>query len=120
MSHHSAEGILNFQEQLMELMGAVENTDAILTGGSEAFVKDLLKLPKPRSEIKGSKHTHLVDSFSYKRNDDGSYTIGWGKYYGRMVERGTKYMKAQPHFKPLWNRNKEKYYKKMLEILKLD
>ena len=36
--------------------------------------------------------------------------IGWGKYYGPMVERGTIKMKSShPHLVPLWNRNSKRY-----------
>lgn len=82
--------------------------------GAQAFVEDLLKLPKPKSVVTKSGYTHLIDTFTYRRNK-GEIEVGWGKYYGPMVERGTKRMSAHPHLSTLWNQNKEKYYKKMLD-----
>ena len=37
--------------------------------------------------------------------------MGWGKYYGRMVEDGSVQMKkgGTPHLVPTWNRNSDKY-----------
>jgi HK97 gp10 family phage protein len=75
---------------------------------AKEFVNDLLKLPRPRSNIKKSKHTHLVNSFAYEKTAK-DVAVGWGKYYGRMVEEGTRKMKSQAHLVPLWNRNQEKY-----------
>ena len=43
--------------------------------------------------------------------------VGWGKYYGPMLEHGTRKMAARAHLKPLFERNKEKYYKKMTESI---
>lgn len=87
--------------------------DAIETGAKE-FVNDLLKLPKPRSEVKKPGYTHLVNTFALERAR-GEIKVGWGKYYGPMVERGTKKMAARAHLKPLFEQNKEKYYRKMTE-----
>lgn len=74
----------------------------------------MLKLPKPYSKITSANYTHLVDSFSYKRTKI-DVIVGWGKYYGPMVEDGTKKMKAQPHLRPEFERNKNKYYQKMIQ-----
>lgn len=65
-----------------------------------------------------SGYTHLVDSFSYKRDKTG-IDVGWGKYYGPMLEHGTKKMSAKAHLKPLFEQNKERYYKKMIAALDL-
>lgn len=91
----------------------VENPTEILLSGAKEFVNDLLKLSKPMSRIRKSGYTHLIDSFAY-RELKNEVEVGWGKYYGPMVEHGTSRMDANPHVYPLWNKNKEKYYKTML------
>ena len=55
----------------------------------------------------------MLDSVTY-RKENGDVVAGWGKYYGRMVEQGTKKMRAVPHFATTFERNKEKYYDAML------
>ena len=87
--------------------------DAVESGAQE-FKDDLLKLPRPRSKINKSGYTHLVDSFAFERKD-GVIKVGWGKYYGPMLEKGTKKMAKQAHLKPTFNQDKDKYYKKMIE-----
>ena len=89
------------------------NVINILELGAKAFVNDLLKLPKPISDIRKAGYTHLIDTFAY-RTKKNEVEAGWGKYYGPMVEHGTKNMNASPHVYPLWEKNKEKYYKMML------
>ena len=84
--------------------------------GAEEFVKDLLRLPKPRSQINKPGYTHIVNTFAAERIDK-SIKVGWGKYYGPMLEHGTRKMAARAHLKPLFERNKEKYYKKMAESI---
>lgn len=86
--------------------------------GAKEFVNDLLKLPKPMSKIRKANYTHLIDSFAHRRKNK-EIEVGWGKYYGPMVEHGTKNMDANPHVYPLWDKNKEKYYKTMLTKLGL-
>lgn len=100
--------------EVNEYISKSQNFTTILEAGAKCFVNDLLKLPKPYSKIRKSGYTHLVDTFTYKKNKT-DIEVGWGKYYGRMVEDGTKKMKSQPHMYPLFEKNKEKYYKKMLE-----
>lgn len=95
---------------------ATEDGNKALVAGAKEFVKDLRKLPKPISEIKKSGYTHLIRSFTYEEQDK-EVVVGWGKYYGRMIEYGTVKMNAQPHFGPVFERNKEKYYKTMLSTL---
>ena len=86
----------------------------ILEIGAKEFVSDLLKLPKPYSKIMSADHTHLVDSFLYQIKNN-EIEVGWGVYYGRMVEDGTQKMRSQPHLKPTFDRNKDKYYSKMIK-----
>lgn len=94
----------------------VDNVVEVLEVGAKEFVSDLLKLPKPMSKIRKAGYTHLVDSFAYKKKAK-EIEVGWGKYYGPMVEHGTEKMDANPHVYPLWDKNKEKYYKTMLTKL---
>lgn len=85
----------------------------VLQTGADAFVKDLKALPSPRSRISKAGYTHLINTFSSKQEND-TVLVGWGKYYGRMVEKGTKKMSARPHFYPLFERNKNRYYNIMI------
>lgn len=103
-------GFDDLLKQLKEI-GAVVNSDQILDVievGTDQFVSDLMKLPKPMSQINKSGYTHLVRSFTSAR-EGGVIKVGWGKYYGRYVEHGTRKMSAQPHLVPMWERNQSKY-----------
>ena len=100
--------------ELNMFISKTENYLDILEIGANEFVKDLLKLTKPYSEIHKSGYTHLIDTFTYRRTDK-DIEIGWGKYYGPMIENGTIKMKSQPHLRPTFNQNKTKYYSKMLD-----
>lgn len=108
------EGINDLINDLEKYMKNVQNPQDILEIGAKEFVKDLLKLTKPISKIKKSGYTHLIDSFSYQRTKNYEIEVGWGKYYGRMVEDGTSKTKAQAHLKPTFDRHRGKYYQKML------
>ncbi len=90
----------------------------VLELGAKEFVSDLLKLPKPISNIRKAGYTHLINSFAYRKKDK-EVEAGWGKYYGPMVENGTEKMDANPHVYPLWDKNKERYYKTMITKLGL-
>ena len=110
------EGLDEFErliKEYAEKASADRALDAIEIGAKE-FLNDLLKLPKPRSGINKAGYTHLVDSFALEREKD-EIKAGWGKYYGPMIERGTKKMAKRAHLVPLFEQNKEKYYKKMTE-----
>lgn len=95
---------------------SAENAMIGIEAGAKEFIKDALKLPKPMSKIRKAGYTHLVRSFAY-RNKQKEIEAGWGKYYGPMVEHGTVNMNANPHVYPLWDKNREKYYKTMLTKL---
>lgn len=86
-----------------------EDTMQALEAGARAFVADVRKLPKPRSMVRTAGYTHLIDTVTYKRKRK-EIEIGWGKYYGPMVENGTIQMKGTPHIKPAFNSNLRKYY----------
>lgn len=95
-----------------------ENVTKVLKRGADELVSTLMKLPKPMSKIRKAGYTHLVRTF-YSKVNKNQVEVGWGKYYGPMVERGTKRMKARPHIMPTWKQNKEKIYKVMVNDLGL-
>ena len=107
-------------ESLSGLLSEYQDIDfsAEIENIAKSFVDDLRKLPKPKSNIIKNTHTHLVDTFAYQRTNN-DIVIGWGKYYGRMVETGTVKMNAQPHLKNLWESNKDKYFDDFLKRTKL-
>lgn len=115
--------ILDLQNELEHLIKTIEHPQKILEVGANEFVKDLLKLTKPKSKIKVSGYTHLVDTFSYNKSKyfKEEIDVCWGKYYGPFVENGTTHgkvkTKSQAHLKPTFNRNKEKYYDKMIKAI---
>lgn len=113
MSVNSYDGFNELFDELHFLIQKVENPTDILKVGAKSFVKDLSKLSKPHSKIRKSGYTHLVDSFCYEiRNEE--IVVGWGKYYGRMVEDGTTMTRSQPHLRPVFERGKKNYYDAML------
>lgn len=108
-------GFDELEKLLSDYMEKLENPLEILEAGVVEFVNDVRKLPRPRSKMNGAGYTHLLDTISYKETGK-EVEVGWGKYYGLMLERGTKKMpKGVPHFTPTFENNKEKYYKKMIE-----
>ncbi|MBO5348991.1 MAG: hypothetical protein J6A89_04140 [Clostridia bacterium] len=109
-------GFSALTEQLERYIKGAENSTEILMDGATEFLKDLNKLTKPTSRIRKSGYTHLIDSFAIDSNKK-EVIVGWGKYHGRMVELGTQKMDARAHMYPLWDHNKEKYYKLMLTKL---
>lgn len=116
---HGYDGFKDIADTIEHYIESAENATLGIEEGAKEFVKDALKLPKPMSKIKKAGYTHLVRSFAYrKRNKE--IEAGWGKYYGPMVEHGTVNMNANPHIYPLWDQNREKYYKKMLTKLGIE
>lgn len=112
------EGFEALSEIVSKYIKAAENPTEALVAGAKAVVTDAKKLTKPISEIRKNGYTHLVKSFDYEiRGKD--VVVGWKKYYGRMVENGTNKMSARRHLKPLYEINKEKYYKLMLKTLEI-
>lgn len=109
-------GFEAMSEILEKYIDGADNAVDVLETGAKEFVGDLLKLPKPISKIRKSGYTHLIKCFAYKKKNK-EVEAGWGKYYGPMLEHGTVKMNAQEHLYPVWDRNKEKYYKKMLTKL---
>lgn len=109
-------GFEGLEELLKEYSKKISDTELVetLSIGANLFVKDLKKLAKPRSKISASGYTHLVDSFKTRKTEK-TVEVGWGKFYGSFVERGTKKMGAQPHLEPTFDSNKELYYRAMIE-----
>lgn len=103
------DGLLDFSKALEEYAKVSDNVMEEEEKIAQDFVKDLLKLPSPKSKISKSGHTHLISTFSYRKKAT-EIEIGWGKYYGPMVEKGTiKMISSHPHLVPLWNRNSKRY-----------
>ena len=109
-------GFEAMSEILEKYIDGADNAVDVLEAGAKEFVSDLLKLPKPISKIRKSGYTHLIKCFAYKKKNK-EVEAGWGKYYGPMLEHGTVKMNAQEHLYQVWDRNREKYYKKMLTKL---
>ena len=103
-------GFEAMSEILEKYIDGADNAVDVLETGAKEFVGDLLKLPKPISKIRKSGYTHLIKCFAYKKKNK-EVEAGWGKYYGPILERGSVKMNAQEHLFPVWDRNKEKYYK---------
>lgn len=106
-----------FQELMEDLQGyitKVEKPQDIIEVGVKEFVKDLKKLTKPMSQIHKSGYTHLIRTFSYRKKEK-EFEVGWGKYYGPIVENGSKNMTARTHLRPCFEKNKEKYYSLMFK-----
>ena len=107
------DGLMNLENILSEYAKKADNFMDALEIGATELVNDVRKLPKPRSDVRKSGYTHLLDSVT-KNKTTKEIEVGWGKYYGTMVEKGTKRMRGTPHFAPTFEKNKEKYYKKMI------
>lgn len=113
MSENLYDGFIMLAYELEEYLKEAEKRTEILEVGAKEFVIDLKKLPKPISKIKKTGYTHIITTFSY-RTRNNEVEVGWGKYYGPMLEYGTVKMSPRGHLNILWIRNKEKYYNKML------
>lgn len=114
--HFQDSGYDDLSKLLEEYGEKVNKVVDVLEIGAREYTSDARKLPSPRSRMSGVGYTHMIDTITYQKKTS-EVEVGWGKYYGRMVEKGTIHMRAQPHLKPLFEQNKEKYYKKMIEHL---
>lgn len=94
----------------------MENVLKVLEIGAKEFVADVRALPRPRSQIRAPGYTHLLDTVTYQRTKNEVVT-GWSKYYGPMVDKGTRKMKGVAHMGPTFERNKERYYGAMQKKL---
>ena len=111
-------GFGEFEKMMKEYAEKVSEGKALdaIEAGAQEFVNDLLRLPKPRSRITKAGYTQIIDTFALERTES-NIKVGWGKYYGPMLEHGTRKMAVRVHLKPLFEQNKEKYYKKMTECI---
>lgn len=103
-------GFDDLSELLKEYEVTEEEAIQALEIVAKEFTDDVRKMPKPRSQVRKTGYTHLIDTVTYKRKRN-EIEIGWGKYYGPMVENGTAKMKGTPHIKPVFRNNMLKYYK---------
>lgn len=109
-SDDPVKGFDDLAGELEELAKKAEGSALMesLKKSAEALEKDVRAMPKPRSRIAVAGYTHLLDSVGH--SEEGStLLVGWRKYYGRMVESGTKKMSAQAHLIPTWERNESRY-----------
>ncbi len=103
------EGFDELEELLKQYEVNEEKVLKALEKGANMLVIDVRKLPRPRSSMNGRGYTHLINTVTsgrFKREIE----VGWGKYYGPMVECGTRKMRGTPHIKTVFKRNKGKYY----------
>lgn len=106
------EGLIGFEDVIEEYIAKAGDNETmhLLQIGADALVSDALKLPKPVSRIHAPGYTHLVHTFASQTNNRRKeIEVGWGKYYGPMVEKGTRKMAPHPHLVPLYVQNQEKY-----------
>ena len=82
-----SEGLGSLQKMLKEMAEKADssNIERAMEKGAQALIRDVRALPKPRSKITKSGYTHLLDSVAMRKNK-GEIEVGWGKYYGPMVE----------------------------------
>lgn len=84
-------------------------------GMNAEFYEDLINDYVHYWNLKKDLLADIKDKGLAMERTQGEIKVGWGKYYGPMVEHGTKKMTARAHLKPLFEQNKEKYYRKMTE-----
>lgn len=120
MSDHEVytDGFDAFSEMINEFSQKTEkkNVAKVLSIGAKELAEDVRALPKPKSRMSAPGYTHLLDTVTYEIQKD-DVVVGWGKYYGPMVENGTVKMQGTTHLRPTFERNKEKYYKDMQKAL---
>lgn len=116
-------GFQDLEDELKEYLAGTD--DAKITEtlkiGAEEFKADLGKLASPRSRINKGGYTHILDTFAVRQEDTG-WLVGWGKYYGPILESGWKNAgtghssshAAIPHFRNCFNQNRDRYYKDMI------
>lgn len=103
-------------KELNDWIKHADNVLDILEVGAEEFVKDANRLAQPYSKVMAAGYMHVIKSITYQRGKE-DISVGWGKYYGPMLENGTFRMNKRAHLKPLWNRNQNKYNQSMLKAI---
>lgn len=115
-------GFEELQKELLEMSKKVDkdNLEQALLAGASDLASDANKLPKPISSINSPGYTHLLTSISARKMEGATGAeVGWGKFYGRMVEKGTRKMTARAHLIPLFERNAKNYYQTIVDKLNL-
>jgi len=92
--------------------------------GAEYFCEVMRRKASPR----GRSREHMLDSIAYEQDTRSVETlVGWGKFYGRMVEAGHRAggwsknsgdIAAHPHLKPEFDKQKEQIISRMVAVLK--
>jgi len=92
--------------------------------GAEYFCEVMRSKMSPR----GRSREHMLDSIAYEQEPQNTVTVvGWGKFYGRMVESGhraggwakaSKTVAANPHMKPEFIKQKDQIISRMVAVLK--
>lgn len=117
------EGLEDIQQTLLEMAQKVdkEHLKEALYAGAVECASDANKLPKPISRINSPGYTHLLASISARMMEGGATgaEVGWGKFYGRMVEKGTRKMAPRAHLIPMFEKNANNYYQKIVDKLNL-
>lgn len=98
--------MLDFTEVIDEYIKKTGEHEAneIILSATKQYVADLNSLSSPMSKVRKGGYTHLIRTFGSRispRHKD--VEVGWGKYYGPIVE------KRRPHMRPAYNANAEKY-----------
>lgn len=112
MSYDEFSGFDEFSDLLKEFDDVDRRVNEILQIGADELCKDIKSLPQPRSKVAKAGYTHLLDTIA-SRKEGKEVVVGWGKYYGPMLEKGTKKMEGQGHLANTFKRNADKYYDKM-------
>lgn len=120
MSDHKihTDGFDAFSRMLEEYGKKTEqkNITKVLEVGARELAEDVRALPKPRSRVMTPGYTHLLDTVTYE-TEGNEVVVGWGRYYGPMVEKGTVKMNGVSHLRPTFERNQGRYYKDMQKAL---
>ena len=112
-------GFDDFSKMLEKYMEntSMDNVLNVLEIGAEVLVQDVRALPRPRSQRSGGGWTHLLDTVTQKKNGE-EVEVGSGKIITECSWKKAHVRCRPSHiFLRTFNRNQEKYYKKMQEAL---
>ncbi len=116
-------GIEEFSDLMQEMLQKVEGTKVTdaLKEGAEALASDVRMLPSPRSQTEHP--THMLDTVQAKVEGE-TVQVGWGAYYGLFWENGFHpygrgNQMSNPHMKPTWEANKDRYQKLIVDAIDL-
>ncbi len=96
--------------------------------GAEYFVGVMRSRGSPR----GRSSPHMLDTITYEQDSAKTETVvGWGKFYGRLVESGHRAggfakkkmakkstVPGRPHMRPEFNSQREEIINRMVAVLK--